>query len=217
MEEKLLQICKSKIDDGFTYDDLIDFIESNGNESIFSKIKEKVEDYIDNKIENVNKNKLYWMLISNPQKWYDCTEAYHQVNQLLWDLDEDSIESWKINGHTDMELQMKVGHKGIIKVSDDKRTEVERCDDEGELVDKLDAGIYGIFEVVEDEDGDCTYESESGEYFVNIKVIDNFYAKGTNISKEKSRELLGINVYNSIPSRQIEKKLFEKIVKFQTK
>jgi G:T/U-mismatch repair DNA glycosylase len=92
MKAKLLQICKSKIDDGFTYDKLRNFIESNSNESIFSKIKEEVEDYIDKKIENLQKNKLYWMLICNPQKWYEGTEKY-QVNQLLRDLDEDTIES----------------------------------------------------------------------------------------------------------------------------
>jgi len=217
MQEKLLQICKSKIDNGFSYDELIVFIESSENEDIFSQIKDKVQDYIDTKNKNNEHNKLYWMLICNPQKWYEGTEEY-QVNELLWNLDEDDIEPWKINGHTDMELQMKVGHRGIIKVSDDKRTEVERYDDDdGELVDKLDAGIYGIFEVVEDEDGDCTYESEDGVYFVNIKVTDNFYAKGTNISKQKSRELIGLNVYNSIPSRRIDKKLFEKIVNYQTK
>jgi hypothetical protein len=83
---------------------------------------------------------------------------------------------------------MKVGHIDIIKVSDDKRTEVERCDNEGELVNKLDAGIYGIFEVVEDEDGDCTYESEFGKYFVNIKVIDKFLCQRLQISQKKNHE-----------------------------
>ena len=216
MEDKLFQICKSKIDKGFSFEEIVNFIESNGNEELFLKIKKDVQKYIAKKIEDNNRNKLYWMLICNSQKWYEETEEY-MCNGLLYDLNENDIEPWKINGHTDMELQMKVGHRGIIKVSDDKRTEIERCNNEGELVEKLEAGIYGIFEVVEDEDGDCTYESEYGEYFVNIKVIDNYYAKGTNISKEISRKLLGPNVYNSIPSRKIDKKLYENIINHQPK
>ena len=216
MQDKLLQICKSKIDDGFSHEELISFIKSNENEILFSKIKEEIEDYIDKKMQNEQKNKLYWMLICNPLMWGDGSETY-EVNELLYNLNENNIEPWKINARTDMERQMKVGHKGIIKVSDDKRTEAERCDDEGEIVDKLDAGIYGIFEVVEDEDGDCTYETEDGYYLVNIKVIDNFYRKGINISKEKSRELLGVDVYNSIPSRKIDKNLFDRVVNYQTK
>jgi len=211
-----IRICINRIKDGYSFDDIKVFILEKQNEEVLEKVKSELLEYIEaNNLRDIN-NKLYWMLICNPKMWYEDTEKY-QVNQLLFDLDKDSIEPWKINVHTNMELQMKKGHRGIIKVSNDDRTQMDRMDEDGTIVDKLEAGIYGIFEVVEDEDGDCTFECKSGEYFVNIKVIDNFYAKGTTISKEKSKELLGTNIYNSKPSTKIKKILFENIVNFQAR
>jgi len=45
-------------------------------------------------------------------------------------------------------------------------------------------------------------------------MFDNFYKEGINIPKEKSRKLLGESVYNSIPSRKIDKVLYENVVNY---
>lgn len=207
--DAILAICKKRIDIDESYDDL----KTLHGEKIFLQIEAELQSYTEKKNSRYEANKPYWMLISNPSIWGDATEKY-EVNQLLFNLNNETIEVWKINHNTSMELQMKAGELGIIKVSDDKRTKAERTNDDGEILPLLDSGIYGIFEVVEDEDGDSTYLANNGDWYVNIRVIDNFYAKDKNISKEISRELLGDNVYNSIPSRKIDKKIFENVVAY---
>lgn len=206
---RILTMCKKRIDIDESYDDL----KALHGADIFTQIEAELQSYIEKKNARYEANKPYWMLISNPSIWGDATEKY-EVNQLLFNLNNETIEVWKINHNTSMELQMKAGELGIIKVSDDKRTKAERTNDDGEILPLLDSGIYGIFEVVEDEDGDSTYLANNGDWYVNIRVIDNFYAKDKNISKEISRELLGDNVYNSIPSRKIDKKIFENVVAY---
>lgn len=214
--DKLEQICKSRIDDGANLDDIKDFIVSKQNEDVYLTLEDNIKSYIDMKSECNEKNKLYWMLICNTEMWGEGTEQY-EVNSLLYNLSEESIEPWKINQRTDMELQMKEGHRGIIKVSEDKRTKLARLTYEGEEIPLLQSGIYGIFEVIRDVDDDCTYENTNGDWFVNIKVIDNFYAQDRIIPKEKAIELLGKNIYNSIPSTKINKKVFENILNYQGK
>ena len=84
---------------------------------------------------------------------------------------------------------------------------------DGNLVPLLESGIYGLFEIVEHEDGSPIDEYDD-EFSVNIQMFDNYYKSNVNIPKEKSRELLGENVYNSIPSRKIDKSLYENVVKY---
>ena len=151
------------------------------------------------------------MLICNPKLWGDGTDEY-EVNELLFELDTHE-ELWKINANTSMHLQMKIGQKGIIKVSEDTRSKEARKDKNKEIVPLLDSGIYGLFEIVAYEEKNPIHK-KYGEYLVNIKMFDNFYKDGINISKEKSRELLGDNTYNSISSRKIDKKLYENVVNY---
>lgn len=208
------EICIRKLHNGDTFEEVKAYLLScNNGENILKNIETDLQSYIEKKSARYEATKPYWMLISNPSMWGDATDKY-EVNELLFNLNSETTQAWKINHHTSMELQMKAGEQGIIKVSDDKRTKAERTNDDGEILPLLDSGIYGIFEVVEDEDGDCTYQASSGDWYVNIRVIDNFYAKGNNISKEISKELLGDNVYNSIPSRKIDKKIFENVVAY---
>jgi len=213
--KKLIEICKKKIDkkeDVFNFLDEHDF-SAKLSEKDFNKLKNKIKKYSNVKKEQLEKNKKYWMLISNPLKWGDGEEPF-RVNQLLYDLDE---VSWTINKNTDITHQMKKGHKGIIKVSKDKRNIDERSDNEGNIVEKLLSGIYGIFEVIEDEDGDCTYELDNGEWRVNIKMINNFYRDGQIVDKDKAIKYLGNDVFFSIPSREISKKSYLEIIDFQKK
>jgi len=204
---KLLEICKKKIDNG---KDALNFLESNFSEEVFLELENNLNNYIDEKENRNKKNKKYWMLICNPLDWGEGEEPY-LVNELLYNLDE---VSWTINKHTDITHKMKEGHRGIIKVSKDNRTKEERCDEKGVVVEKLTSGIYAIFEVIQDEDGDCTYETKNDEWFVNIKVIDNLYRKNKIISKEKSIEFLTENIFFSRPSREISKVSYEKIIEY---
>ena len=207
----LLQIVKSKIDKGATEQEIEKFITDIHGQEVMDKMKSDIEDYLTLKNKNHEKNQPYWMLICNPKLWGDGSEEY-EVNELLHDLDTHE-ELWKINANTNMELQMKIGHKGIIKVSEDSRSKEARKDENGDIVPLLESGIYGLFEIVENENGSCIDEYYE-EFAVNIQMFDNFYKDGINIPKEKSRELLGENVYNSIPSRKIDKSLYENVVKY---
>jgi len=207
----LLQIAKSRIDKGATIEEIEKFIISVHGQEIMDKIKTDVEEYLSLKNKNREKNQPYWMLICNPKLWGDGTDEY-EVNELLYDLDTHE-ELWKINANTNMELQMKIGHKGIIKVSEDSRSKEARTDIDGNVVPLLESGIYGLFEIVEHEDG-SPIDKYFDEFSVNIQMFDNFYKDGINISKEKSRELIGESVYNSIPSRKIEKLLYDNVVKY---
>jgi len=209
---KLQKICESKIDNK---EDVFDFLEDNFIDSLsdreMSELENYINDYILVKEGQLEKNQKYWMLITNPSKWGEGEEPF-KVNQLLYDLDE---VSWTINKNTDITHQMKKGHKGIIKVSQDNRSRNDKCDDEGNTVDELVSGIYGIFEVVEDEDGDSTYELEDGNWLVNIKMINNFYEKDKIVYKDDAIKYLGKDIFFSIPSRKISEKSYLEIIDFQ--
>jgi len=192
-----------------TFEDLKQYIlnKKNGIE-----IFEAISVFLENYFNKYGRKTKYWMLISNPKLWGDTEEF--KVNELLYNLNDNNIELWKINDKTSMDKAMRVGDLGIIKVSDDKRIKSSRLDDNGEEVPLLEAGIYAIFEVVKDEDEDTTWESEYGKFYVNIKVINNLFANGKNISKENSIKLLGENLYKSIPSTKIDKSIFDKVISY---
>lgn len=207
----LLQIAKSKIDKGATFEEVEKFIIGVHGQEIMDKVKTDIEEYLNLKNKSREKNQPYWMLICNPKFWGDGTDEY-EVNNLLHDLDTHE-ELWKINEKTNMELQMKIGHKGIIKVSEDSRSKEARTDMDGNIVPILESGIYGLFEIVEYENG-TPIDEYYDEFSVNIQMFDNFYKDEVNISKSKSRELIGETVYNSIPSRKIDKVLYDNVVKY---
>jgi len=52
MHELLLDICKRKIDNGMSYEDILDFIKTNKTENMFHTIQDRVKAYI----EKVEKN-----------------------------------------------------------------------------------------------------------------------------------------------------------------
>lgn len=203
----LLQIVKSKIDKGKTFDDIKEFILSTHGMQSFREIENEIFEHIKRKDILKEKNKSYWMLISNPSKW--GSESKYMFNDTIFNLNENNIIEWSINKNTDISLQMKEGELGIIKVSEDSRTITQRTDNKGDVVQLLEAGIYAIFQIVKDNEGYVTFEDEHGDYRVNIKVIDNFYNKGKQISKEKSIEILGETKFNSMSSTKIDKKQFE--------
>jgi hypothetical protein len=205
-KDQLKMYCNS-IANYDTFEDLKQYILNKENGSnVFEAIKIDLEEYFN----KYGRKPKYWMLITNTSKW---NSGYNQfeVNDNLLNLD---LESWRINKKTDMELQMKKGDLGIIKVSEDGRSKINRTTDNGEVMPILNAGIYSIFEIVEDEDGEVTRKSTDGDFYVNIKVINNLFANDKNISKENSIKLLGENLYKSIPSTKIDKSIFDKVIKY---
>jgi len=46
MDELLLDICKRKIDNGISFEDILDFVKKNKSENMFYKIHDRVKDYI---------------------------------------------------------------------------------------------------------------------------------------------------------------------------
>jgi len=46
MHELLLDICKRKIDNGMSLEDILDFIKTKNVEDMFSKIDDRLKDYI---------------------------------------------------------------------------------------------------------------------------------------------------------------------------
>lgn len=211
----LIQITKSKIDKGDTLQDIEKFVINIHGQNVMDKIRIDVEEYIQIKKAIQEKNKKYWMLVSNPLLWGDEDSAF-KVNEIFKNLHkQEDGEWWKINDNTNMELKMKIGERGIIKISDDHRDIESRTDKNGKIVPLLEAGIYGIFETIPayDDEKKCVQISD-GLHWVHIKLIDNFFDKGMNISKEKSIELLSENIYKSQSSREIEKFTYENIVKY---
>ncbi len=47
MHELLLDICKRKIDNGMSYEDILKFIKANKTENMFHAIQERVKAYIE--------------------------------------------------------------------------------------------------------------------------------------------------------------------------
>jgi len=47
MKELLLDICKRKIDNGMSYENILDFIKVKKVEDMFSSIEDRVKDYVD--------------------------------------------------------------------------------------------------------------------------------------------------------------------------
>ncbi len=210
----LLQITKSKIDKGATFEDIEKFIvDIHGNE-IMSQVESDINEYLNLKNKSREKNKKFWMLVCNPMYWGD-EEGEFKVNELLKNLHkQEDGEWWKINDKTNMELKMKIGHKGIIKVSEDTRNDNYRTDNDGEIVSLLDSGIYGVFEITNDNECDSVYQFDNGDWYVHIKMIDNYFDYALNISKEKSRELIGETIYNSQSSRELDKVLFDRVANY---
>ena len=209
-EQEYYDMYISNISRYDNFNDLKNEIMKNTN---YKNISQNTIDEIEKFYNKYQRKPKYWMLISNPAKW-DDGDNQHEVNNNLLSLDENSIEFWKINDRTDMELAMKAGDLGIIKVSEDTRSIKNRTDKNGEIVPILNSGIYAIFEVIKDEDGDITFENEDGNWFVNIKVIDNLFAKDKIIDKDTSMKLLGENLYKSVPSTRITKEVFDKVLDY---
>ena len=201
---KLLGICKGRMRKGENLEDIEKFILDTQGKKVLSELHNELKQHANRKGDN------YWIILCNPLTWYEGTNLY-EVNDLLKEVNKKlDKEFWKINGKT-VYPQIKVGDRGIIKVGEDKRKLKDRIDENGEIVDKLNAGIYATFEVIKDEERKSHKKQVEKESFVCIRVIDNFFKKNKIINKDKAIELLGKTTFQTKSSKKIEKFLYTKI------
>ena len=209
----LIEMLKRKFVNGENLEDIREFVLKHQDETVYKELEEELINYYNELLRIKEKNKKYWMLVANPMHWEDDDGCVFHINATLKNLHKkEDGEWWKINDKTNMERKMKVGELGIIKISNDTRNEDFRTTDDNDIVPLLEAGIYGVFEIVNDNEGDFVYKFDNGYWYIHIKMIDNYFDKDTNISSEKSRELIGETIYNSQSSRELDKVLFNKVV-----
>ena len=161
--------------------------------------------YEDKKMD-IKQDKHYWMLLCNPSKWFEeCSESA-KVNEILFNLEEYAWTTGK-----SLFKGVSKGDLGIIKVGNDTRSKACRTVD-GELVEKLEAGIYAIVEFIE-KDGTVLHHDENKIRRVHFRVIKNLY-KDDCIIKKKDTEMLLQNNFKSFSSKRIPQDIFSDIETF---
>lgn len=145
----------------------------------------------------------YWILIAAPDKWYceNCNENA-RVNQTLLNLD---TQSWRVR--EDFFQNAEIGDKCIIKISKDARSIERRTLEDGEVVDVLESGIYGLAEIVEK----LYYDEQEQCYRITIRVTKNLFLKNEIIKQEMAEKILG-NDFISQSSKKIEEKKYLSIL-----
>lgn len=186
---------------------------------------------------DLNSTKSYWMLISNPNKWFGENAIENKnVNEILSILGDETdvyeFELWKLNTSPSMKMDQKIKEhdEGILKIGNDNRSSLII-----DKIPKLKSGIYGVFKFVStpynsknpkkhidptnkeefSQISSMLWTNEAGEIFGKIKVIDNFFSKNKIILKADAIEqMLSKNLFESHGSREIPKKVYEKIVNY---
>ena len=145
--------------------------------------------------------KNYWMMLCNPNMWFGDKDIQNaQVNDLLFNMTE---FTWT-TGRNNFE-DIKDGDLGIIKVGSDHRSKACRTID-GEIVPKLDAGIYAIVEFIS-KDGDILHEDNDGIKRVHLKVVRNLFKENNIISKQDTEKLLQKH-YKSFSSKKLPEDIY---------
>jgi 5-methylcytosine-specific restriction enzyme B len=153
----------------------------------------------------------YWLILCNPDEWFGSkVQENANVNDMLFNIEE---ENWRVRESHFKDV--KIGDLGIIKVGEDGRSKERRTLSDGRIVEKLNAGIYAIFEVVKDKNNRVSY-FENDTFRINFKVINNLFKQNNIIDKLHSKELLK-GYYNQQSSVKIEKNIFENVIKFINK
>ena len=134
----------------------------------------------------------YLRLICNPNRHFKKQEDSYRVNQLLKSL-EPII--WKIPRLKDV----KIGMRGIIRVGEDDRSKLLL---KKHSISRLEAGIYGIIEVV-DILGDS----------IKIQIINNFFTNNQIISKDIALAKIDKKIFTR-GQGYLDEKVFNKLKKY---
>ena len=207
-------ICRANLD---SLELTKDFTTDQGKNKLEKIFNHKNNDtnivFIDTRKKDINSNydnsdKNYWLILCNPNKWFDEGSSKNaEVNNLLYNLE---YENWRVSER--YFKNAKAGDKGIIKVGKDSRSKKSRTLGNGTIVDYLNAGIYAFFEIVEDDRKRVTFHDDNN-FRVNLKVYNNLMEKSIIIGEEDSKRLLG-EKYNAQSSVKLDKDLFINIEKF---
>ncbi|MCX6073810.1 MAG: AAA family ATPase [Campylobacterales bacterium] len=156
--------------------------------------------------------KNYWLILCNPDEWFGTKSLENaQVNQLLGELE---FEDWRVRESHFKDI--KAGDLGIIKVGEDGRSKKRRTLANGHIVNKLEAGIYALFEIVEDDDKEIAFTAEDGTFRINLRVYENLFSQNRVINKDDSKDLLG-GYYQQQSSVKMEKNIFDNVIEFLNK
>jgi hypothetical protein len=137
-------------------------------------------------------SKKYLRLICNPHRHFAKQEDSYKVNQLLKS-SEPLI--WKIPKLKDI----KIGMKGIIRVGEDNRSKSLL---ETYSINKLEAGIYAIIEIIEILDNS-----------IKIQIINNFFTENKIISKKIALEKIDKKIFTR-GQGYLDEKIFNKLKKY---
>jgi hypothetical protein len=145
----------------------------------------------------------YWIMVASPDKWFceNCHENAN-VNDTLLNL---TIQSWKVR--EDYFQNAQIGDKCIIKISKDTRSIERRTLDNGEVVDVLESGIYGLADIVKE----LYFDDESQCHRVTIQMTKNLFRSNEIIAQDMAEKILG-NDFISQSSKKIEEKKYQGVL-----
>lgn len=145
----------------------------------------------------------YWILVASPDKWFcDSCEQNANVNNILLNL---TTQQWRVR--EDYFQNAKIGDKCIIKISQDTRSQKNRTLENGEVVEILESGIYGLAEIIEE----LYYYDEDQCHYIEIQITKNLFQSNEIIDRNMAEEILG-NDFVSQSSKKIEEKKYYDIV-----
>jgi hypothetical protein len=144
--------------------------------------------------------KNYYLLVCNPNEWFGKNNVNNaKVNDILF-FDENKYIDYSIGKNKNAFKTIKKGDIALLKVGKDIRNIKNRTIN-NTIVDKLDAGIYLILEVIE-KNGEIKFIDNDGIEKVHYKVKINL--TNDNILNKNDSEKLLKNYYKSYFSTKIE-------------
>ena len=145
----------------------------------------------------------YWIMVASPDKWFceNCHENAN-VNDTLLNL---TTQPWRVR--EDYFQNAKIGDKCIIKISKDNRSIGRRTLENGEVVDVLESGIYGLAEIVKE----LYFDEEDQCHRVTIRITKNLFQSNEIIEQDMAEKILG-NDFISQSSKKIEEKKYQGVL-----
>jgi hypothetical protein len=145
----------------------------------------------------------YWILVASPDKWFcDNCEKNANVNDVLLNL---TTQQWRVR--EDYFQNAGIGDKCIIKISQDTRSLKSRTLENGEIVDILESGIYGLAEIIEE----VYFDNYEQCHRVVIQITKNLFQANEIIVRGKAEKILG-NDFIAQGSKKIEEKKYYDII-----
>lgn len=145
----------------------------------------------------------YWIMVASPDKWFceNCQQNAN-VNDILLNL---TTQPWRVRD--DYFQNAQIGDKCIIKISKDTRSIERRTLDNGEVVDTLESGIYGLGEILKE----LYYDTQDQCHRVMIQITKNLFRTNEIIAQDMAEKILG-NDFISQSSKKIDEKKYQGVL-----